>query len=551
MSALTEFGNTRNTVTDQMEKAREDQVENNAGGFVFDIGPWEHFRRFLILGTEGGTFYANQRDHTLQAVDSLKEVAKLDGRKAVDLVVEISRDGRAPKNDQAIFSLAYLASVDDDVTRAYALNKLNVVCRTGMHLFQFADYVQKFRGWGRGLRHAIGSWYESKEADKLAYQVTKYRQRNGWSHRDLLRLAHPDGTDSRHKSLYNWVVGGYSEEDMLHPNDIGQEPIVASFNRLQKATSAADVAGVVSEGNVSHDMIPTEFKGNVEVWRALLENNMPITALLRNLGNMSKHGVFEIGSEYEKLAVSALTDKKRLIKGRVHPITVLNAYNIFKSGGGFRSSSTWTASPRIIEALDEAFYLAFDSVESSGKRISLNLDVSGSMGFSSPVLPGMTARDASAAMALVTINTEPYVDVRGFTGGTRWGGGRHESNSENLTDLSITKKDSIQGAVEKVSNLPFGPTDCALPMVHAKEKGLKYDTFVIYTDNETWAGGIQPFEALRQYRDSSGIDARLIVVAMTATGFSIADPTDAGMLDVVGFDTSTPDVISSFSRGDI
>ena len=33
--------------------------------------------------------------------------------------------------------------------------------------------------------------------------------------------------------------------------------------------------------------------------------------------------------------------------------------------------------------------------------------------------------------------------------------------------------------------------------------------------------------------------------------FSIADPTDSGMLDVVGFDTATPAVIGGFANGDI
>jgi 60 kDa SS-A/Ro ribonucleoprotein len=36
---------------------------------------------------------------------------------------------------------------------------------------------------------------------------------------------------------------------------------------------------------------------------------------------------------------------------------------------------------------------------------------------------------------------------------------------------------------------------------------------------------------------------------MTATEFSIADPSDAGMLDVVGFDTATPQLITDFSAG--
>jgi 60 kDa SS-A/Ro ribonucleoprotein len=53
-----------------------------------------------------------------------------------------------------------------------------------------------------------------------------------------------------------------------------------------------------------------------------------------------------------------------------------------------------------------------------------------------------------------------------------------------------------------------------------------------------------------RYRKTSGVaDARLITVGMASNGFSIADPTDTGMLDVVGFDSGSPDVISSFAAG--
>ena len=60
---------------------------------------------------------------------------------------------------------------------------------------------------------------------------------------------------------------------------------------------------------------------------------------------------------------------------------------------------------------------------------------------------------------------------------------------------------------------------------------------------------MHPAQALRDYRLSSGIDARLVVVGMVANGFSIADPNDPGMLDVVGFDTATPQLVSDFARG--
>src|SRR5438445_12992 len=76
-------------------------------------------------------------------------------------------------------------------TRSAALAALPRVCRTGTHLFRFAEDVKAFRGWGRGLRRAVGDWYAGKEPGELAYQLTKYQRRNGWSHRDLLRLTHP------------------------------------------------------------------------------------------------------------------------------------------------------------------------------------------------------------------------------------------------------------------------------------------------------------------------------------------------------------------------
>ena len=88
-------------------------------------------------------------------------------------------------------------------------------------------------------------------------------------------------------------------------------------------------------------------------------------------------------------------------------------------------------------------------------------------------------------------------------------------------------------------------------MVWARENKRAVDTFVVYTDSETWFGRVHPAQALRQYRDAMGIDARLIVVGMVANGFSIADPKDRGMLDVVGFDTATPNLMTEFARGEV
>ena len=112
--------------------------------------------------------------------------------------------------------------------------------------------------------------------------------------------------------------------------------------------------------------------------------------------------------------------------------------------------------------------------------------------------------------------------------------------------LPITRSSTLSEAVRVTSDLPFGATDCALPMLDALEQGIEADAFIVLTDNETWAGDVHPSEALRRYRRKTGIPAKLVVAAMTATECSIADPEDAGMLDVVGFDTAAPNVIHDF-----
>ena len=225
----------------------------------------------------------------------------------------------------------------------------------------------------------------------------------------------------------------------------------------------------------------------------------------------------------------------------MHPLAILQAMAVYRSGHAVRGEGSWTPSAKVLDALDAAFYAAFANVEPTGKRHLIALDVSGSMGaqFGGSVL---TCREATAALALVTMAVEPATHVVGFTAAGASGG------PAALTVLGISPGQRLTDAVAAVSNLPFGGTDCSLPMLYALEKRLQVDAFVVLTDNETWAGRIHPVEALRQYRSKSGVRAKLVVVGMTSTGFSIADPDDGGMLDVVGFDAAAPSVIADFVR---
>jgi hypothetical protein len=101
----------------------------------------------------------------------------------------------------------------------------------------------------------------------------------------------------------------------------------------------------------------------------------------------------------------------------------------------------------------------------------------------------------------------------------------------------------------KLVDMPFSSTDCALPMIQALKNNEQVDAFVIYTDSETYMGTIHPQAALEEYRKATGIDAKLIVVGMTSNCLTIADPKDLNTLNLAGFDTATPRIISDFIQG--
>jgi 60 kDa SS-A/Ro ribonucleoprotein len=513
------------------------QVPNSAGGHAWAVDVWTRLRRFLILGSEGGSYYASEWTLTHENARAVDEAVREDGPRAVAEIVAVSGAGRAPKNDPALYALALAAGAADEQTRKAALAALPQVARTGTHLFQFALFVEGFRGWGRALRRAVGRWYVAQSPDALAYQAVKYRRRGGMSHRDLLRLAHPAGrvgagnptldVSAEHAGLFEWIVrGGYAD---------GLPRLVEGFVRAQEISTAREAAALVREYGLPREALRPEHLTSPDVWSALLEH-MPMTALVRNLAAMTRVGVVAPGSAGTARAVAQLGDAERIRAARVHPIALLAALRTYAGGRGVRGRGEWAPVREVVDALDAAFYTAFANVEPAGTRLLLALDVSASMECGAVAgVPGLTPRVASAALALITAATEQRYEIVGFF--TR------------LKPLAISPRQRLDDVVRGVSGLPFGGTDCALPMQYAQRKRLEIDTFVVFTDSETWAGSIHPVQALHDYRRASGIDARLVVVGLVSNGFSIADPADPGMLDVVGFDTATPQLISDFARG--
>lgn len=529
---------TRSTSQTAVIPGREaDMAANNGGGVSFVLDKWKRLEQFLILGSEGGTYYVKEQKLTEQNGTNIIECLKEDAKRVVDTILDVSLNARAPKQDPTIFAYALACSWDTPF-KSYALNHLEQICRTGTMLFKFVHYVKGFRGWGSSLKKAVQKWYLDKPTDKLAYQLVKYKQRDGWSHRDVLRLCHAKTANVAKNECLRYAVKG----EFMHPKvdhsvetDAKAANLIHAVERIQRITHPGDVPILIANNRIPYECVPDIYKSRADVWEALLEN-MPMTNMVRNLNKMTEVGLLTHSSKATQDVIAKLENTAEVHKSRIHPMQALMAYLAYSSGKGMKGSKTWTPVPRISEALMDLFYSSVKNVHPTGKRILFALDVSGSMTMGSVAgNDNLDPRTASAALAMISAQTEEQYQFMAFSSG--------------FIPLNITRRDNLQGVIKTVSNLPFDSTDCALPMTWATKNKLDFDAFVVYTDSETnYSRSMQPSLALQQYRLKRGIPAKLVVVGMVSNGFTIADPTDAGMLDVVGFDAAAPGVISDFIR---
>jgi 60 kDa SS-A/Ro ribonucleoprotein len=517
---------TKRSAQTERTPGRTDEVQNTAGGFVHAVSDWDRLDRFLILGSEGGTYYVSENRLTKDNANTVIGLIKTDGLRVVNTVVQVSQSGRSHKNDAALFVLAAAAKLGNEQTRKLAFGVLPEVARIGTHLFQFATFIEAFGGWGRATKRAFQNWYNKKDADKLAYQLLKYRQRDGWSHRDILRLSHPVTTSEKHRAMFDVTT---------HPDKLREliSKLPKIYDGYNMAQTLSPNEALVRDYNLSWEMLPTEWLKDEAVNRQLL-SRMPLMATIRQLGKMTANGTLKPLTPETEMVIQRLTNQEGITKSRIHPMHYLLALKNYEAGQGFRGGLTWATDSRILKALDNGFYMAFSNVEPTGKAFLIGVDVSGSMSWGGFSGSNLTPAEGAAAMALVIARTEPKHYIFGF--------------SNSFVNLGIGPADSMAQVLNKTRNMTFGRTDCALPMQYALAKKLMVDTFVVITDNETWSGATKPAQALRDYRDHMNPNAKLVVVGMTATGFSIADPTDSGMLDVVGFDANVLPVISEFSR---
>jgi len=394
---------------------------------------------------------------------------------------------------------------------------------------------------GNGVMRRLARWYNDMPVGRLALQVTKFQNRDGYTQRDAYDLLHPARwvkPDAVRRAVFDFIVDGrqpgfeLAETKALRP--------LVGFGQLRgEAATSADAARLIKDFGLPIEAVPNELK-NAAVYEAVLqgvlagESGNTLTWLVRNLGNLSKHGLLAYSRPDIVNAVCAkLVDEDALKAARVHPVALMKALLTYKQGHSERGDGKWEVVPRVVDALDVAFYKSFRYVEPSNKRVMLGIDVSGSMwGQRVKDFGELTAHQAAAVMALVVAHAEP-----------NWSAVKFDTKA---TPINISPRMRMDDVVKHVATKQGGGTDLASTIAYARKHSIPVDAFVLFTDNETWAGSNHTHEELALYRAEMKIPAKVVCVSLTPNSSTVAPPGDAGFLQVVGFDANVPKLIQQF-----
>lgn len=505
-------------------------VVTHEGGKAYQVGALDTLRRFLIVGATG-TFYVDRKAHVDEFRALVEECLNTDYDAALAIVREVSDKGLAISNEPALYTLAIASTYKGKNWQP----TFHTVVRTGTHLLHFLAYTKGKRGWGRSLRRAVADWFRLRDANTLAYQAVKYKSRDGWSLADALRKAHPMAVTPEHGAVMKWIVDGEYPEGPEIPALVIAADMVKRIpeNEIGLPEAKIDaVASIIRETRLPREAVPTELLNERAIWDALLDD-MPITALIRNLPKMTEIGLLDRSGDGTKRVILALTDEEKLRKGRVHPIQVLLAMKVYASGHGDKSSKVWSPVPIVVDALDAAFYATFGNVPTVGKPLVLGVDASGSMTGTYRQTGIVSPAEAAAAMALITTSVEPDCRVLFF--------------DDRVYEHTISKRQRLDDVVATIGKYGRATYTNLVPKWAASQPE-PVDGLVIYTDSETWDTDTYP--ALRSLRGKHG-RVRAACVAIEANNLSLFPEEDRDCLNVAGFGPDVPHVLHAFLTGAI
>lgn len=376
---------------------------------------WPALRRYLSIG---GVERVPVHSEPVTVADAGPVRAALE-EDSLRVVAEIlAATVAAPsRSEPMLLALALASATDDDLTRRAALTALPRVARTSRDLFLFATFVQGLRGWGRGLRRAVGAWYNDRSPEGLVEDVLTTPAHAGWRHADLLRLGHPKAPTPTHDMIYRWLVTGdlpgATQSDPAEPAAQRLLARLTATTRLAGETSPNQAAALIGAHRLPLANVPEAMRRAPVVWEALVPH-LSLPDLLTSLPEMASIGGLDPDAGSLDAVRHRLSDGDAIASERIEPLAVIAALRSYETGHA--RGKRWAVDQGLVQSLERAFDLACRRVEGPAGRVELTVPAGLGHGRSDPGSPDPLDVAASLAIVLVRSGVEARIVVAGGEG---------------------------------------------------------------------------------------------------------------------------------------
>ncbi len=494
------------------------------------IDDWTQLDHFLMFGSVTGRHQERPSKPSRKGTKPLIRCIQADGLRVVTRTQLLHRARQLFYPDSALFVLALSVRYGNAETRQAATAMLPQVAETGLQLFRFLALVEHQIGRSNDLQRAVSTWYNQQLPEQLAFQTATNQTLGMWSHRTVLRLFRPKPRTKRHQALFHWIAQGGQIDATAAGNDKALKLLWVA-EQAKRAGDEQTMVALIEQHNLPWQAVPKRWRTSAAVWRAVLPQ-LPLATIIRRLPRLTASGALE-NDEAVQHIVNRLTDPKRLAAARTQPMAMLIAFESYAKGVSASRKLSWTPVPQIVDALHEAVYLSINNVKPTGKRLLLGLDVSAKMAtIKSKQAADLDAQVISSLMALLVRKTEKQSTVIAF------------DTNPHLLEIDPTQR--LCEVTELLGHLTGGEADCTQPIRWALKQRSEVDAFVILASALTDAMYSQITEAIESYRQTLGVPAKVVVIAMSANRQPKQMPHDRGLLTVSGFDIATPRLVVNF-----
>lgn len=489
---------------------------NEAGGIAYKLTPKAALAQYAATGCFNHTFYADAGEQ-LDMVLAL--ASKVDAEFVAKTAVFARETGYM--KDMPALLLAVLSIRDKELFE-------RVFPRVADNGRMVRNFVRIMRSGAVG-RKSLGSlpkrkvreWFENRNTEQIFKQAVGQSP----SIADLLKMVHPKPADAEREALFGYFIGREINADKL-------PEIVKRFERF-KAGDSAEVP------DVPFQMLTALPLGKSE-WTAIARN-APWQMTRMNLNTFHRHGVFD-DPAIVKIVANRLRNPEAIKRARVFPFQLMSAFMAAQANKGI---------PReITDALQDAMEIAVENVPKIDGKVYVFPDISGSMqspvtGYRKGASTAVRCVDVAALFSAAILRKNPDAEIMPF--------------ESKIVDVRLNPRDSITTNAEKLSNLPFGGTNCSAPLIELNRRKADGDALIYISDNESWIDtpiygrfGGSPTETMKQWNEfkSRNNDAKLVCIDIQPYGHTQAQER-RDILNVGGFSDQVFTLVSEFANGNL